>query len=159
MVTITRWGFKKSSVDPCVFYLSEGIGFVILMIAVDDMLFASNSEQLLSTFKSKLESTFDVKFFNGLSSFLGWEITRFPKGIFVSQRRYIPEIVNRHGLQTANGMISPLPISYDPHIADRTLSVSQHTLYRTIIGELLYLAVCTNPDLTYSVKVLARNVH
>ena len=159
MVTITRWGFKKSSVDPCVFYLSEGIGFIILVIVVDDMLFASNSERLLSTFKSKLENTFDVIFFNSLSSFLGWEITRFPKGIFVSQRRYISEIVNRHGLQTTNGTLSPLSIFYDPHIADATLSVSQHALYRTIIGELLYLTVCTRPDLTYSVNLLARNVH
>lgn len=41
-------GFKKSNVNETVFHKGFVLQFVILVIFVDDLVFASNSEKLLS---------------------------------------------------------------------------------------------------------------
>ena len=42
---------------------------------------------------------------------------------------------------------------------EKTLREKHHKAYRSMIGSLLYLVVCTKPDVLSSVSVLARQLH
>lgn len=57
--------------------------FILVSIVVDDMVFESNSLDLLNSFKEKITQTFDVKLFGELKKFIGWEIRRGPFGISI----------------------------------------------------------------------------
>lgn len=164
--TLTEWGFVKSKIDPRVlFKVDENNGhkeFIIVVIVVDDMKFVSNSKRMLEHFKKKLAETFDVKLFGTISSFIGWEIHHNPDGIKITQVRYLETLLAKHGLSEANGAWSPLPTDANLTKAceeDILLSRPQHANYRATIGELLYLSVCTRPDISFAVNALARNVH
>lgn len=68
-------------------FKNHGKELITLIIVVDDLLFASNSRNLVEYFKKRLAEMFDVKLFCQIGSFLGWEIEKSPDGIRISQRR------------------------------------------------------------------------
>lgn len=124
------------------------------------MKFVSNSRRLLEELKAKLSATFDVESFDSLMSYVGLEINKDGTGIL--QKRYMESILEKHGLREANGAWTPLPSEIDltsPGPNDVLLSKLEHKAYRAMIDELLYLAVCTRPDLSFAVGVLARRVY
>lgn len=160
--TLLNWNFTQSKVDQRVFFMQVGNMFFIVIIVVGDMSFVSNSLSLLEELKSKLKATFDIKLFGSLKTFIGWEVSLQDSGIKISQRRYTNELLRKYGLHQSNAAFTPLPAEGDfspAHLHENSLSTSEHRNYRTVIGELLYLAVSTRPDISFSVSVLARQVH
>ena len=160
--TLLSWGFKQSLIDPRVFYKSVKQEFIIVVVVVDDLDFASSSTNLLDYFKKRLQATFDVKLFGSLRTFVGWEITQNDDGIAISQARYANELLTKHNLNQANAVWTPLPANANISPAEdgeHILIPAMHSYYRTSIGELLYLAVCSRPDISFAVAALARHVH
>lgn len=93
---------------------------------------------------------------------MGWEICQKPHGIINSQTPYTADLLTKHGLGHANRVWTALPTNADlgkTHWSDRRLVSAEHSKYRSSIGALLYLAVCTRPDVSFAVCILARNVH
>ena len=89
-----------------------------------------------------------------LTFFLGLQVKQKHDGMFLSQEKYAKNLVERFGLATAKPyktlMSSSIKIS-----RDGTGECVDHTLYRSMIGSLLYLSA-TRPDIMYSVCVCAR---
>lgn len=54
---------------------------------------------------------FDIKIFGNVSSFLGWEVSRDIEIIYLTQLRYIEDLLSKHGLLVCNGSWTPLPIN------------------------------------------------
>ena len=107
-------------------------------------------------------SSFDVKLFGKLTSFVGWNIIQRPEGIKIDQRGYVKQVLKDHNMETANATRTPLPKDANVLPAgefEKTLDVTGHKKYRSLVGSLMYLAVCTRPDISFSVAVLARQVH
>jgi len=159
---LISWGFKVSHFDARVYFLLVNGRFVVISIVVDDMSFASNCRKLLEEVKHELRATFDVKLLGDLSSFIGWNITRTPRGIKVDQQEYARTLLKKYGMERANAVRTPLPVNAFllPASDDEALLTREdHAAYRAIIGGILYLAVCTRPDLSFPISVLARQMH
>lgn len=162
MNDLMDWGFAQSVIDARVLLKRVDEMFVAVIIVVDDMLFVSNSATLLGHLKDKLRSLFDVKIFGKLRYFIGWEITHQTDGIVIAKARYVDTLLAKYGLLSANGAYTPLAANADlmtPHAGDVKLSQDDHSLYRAAVGELVYLAVCTRPDVSFAVSYLVRNVY
>lgn len=72
------------------------------------------------------------------------------------------DIINNYLLQGANAVWTPLPANaYIGTIRknDITFPKSEHSKYRSILSELLYLSVFTRPDLEFNVSAFARRTH
>ncbi|XP_026398227.1 uncharacterized protein LOC113294006 [Papaver somniferum] len=113
-----------------------------------------NNDYAIQNLKNKLESQFSLKNLGRLQYFLGIEVSRSHKGIFLCQRKYILDIVNDSGLLGAKISLSQveqhlklLPSSGDP--------LPDPSIYRRLIDRLLYLQV-TRHDITYSVNYLSQ---
>ena len=159
---LIQWGFKVSKFDTRLYFLRVGGQFIIIALVVDDMAFATNSRDLLEQLKSKLSAKFDVKFFGSLSSFIGWNVTYTQQGIKVDQKEYARTLLRTCGLEKCNTVRSPLPIDANllpTSLQEHLLSKRDHQTYRSIVGGLLYLSVCTRPDLSFPTGALARQMH
>lgn len=88
-ITLTSWGSKTSNIDERVYMLRTGKEFMIIVVVVDDMQLISNSPQLMETLKKKLSSKFDIKIFETLKTFIGWEKSSKQEGIMATQRDMI----------------------------------------------------------------------
>ena len=69
-----------------------------LLIYVDDIVLASNDAHASKVFKACLNTCFIIIDLGPLKYFLGIEVTRMPKGMFLCQRKYALEVIDECGL-------------------------------------------------------------
>jgi hypothetical protein len=72
-----------------------------------------------------------------LSFFLGIQVTQTKKGIFVSQAKYIKEMLNKFQMEYNKPKSTPMAIGCKLSIEDDSPKVDQ-TLYKSMVGSLLY---------------------
>ena len=84
-----------------------------------------------------------------LRYFLGVEVTRSKKGIFLSQRKYVLDLLTETGKLEAKPCSTPmlpnLQLTKDGELFE------DPERYRRLVGKLNYLTV-TRPDIAYSVS-------
>jgi hypothetical protein len=147
-------GFMQSKADYSLFTRTQGSSFIALLVYVDDIAIASNDNVAVKSLIVTLNDRFRLKDLGALKYFLGLEIARSTKGIYVSQRKYSLEILQESGL------LASKPVSF-PMEQNLKLSrdvgslISNPTSYRRLIGRLLYLTI-TRPDLAYSIQTLSQ---
>ncbi|XP_057247570.1 uncharacterized mitochondrial protein AtMg00810-like [Beta vulgaris subsp. vulgaris] len=79
-----------------------------LLLYVDDIILTASSDTLLQSIISKLSSEFAMKDLGALSYFLGVVVTRHAGGLFVSQRKYAAEIIDRAGMSSCKPSSTPV---------------------------------------------------
>jgi hypothetical protein len=96
-------GFKKSVVDPNLYYNIVGDECMIFILYVDD-LFLTGSERLILECKRALTSEFEMKDLGMMHYFLGIEVWQRTDDIFLSQGKYTVEILNKFGMADCKSM-------------------------------------------------------
>ncbi|UYV76897.1 hypothetical protein LAZ67_14002326 [Cordylochernes scorpioides] len=74
--TLIKNNFKQSFVDPCLFTKNEENHSIYLILYVDDMLLASDSEIIIQNTVKTLEKEFEIKNLGDPTQFIGIEISR-----------------------------------------------------------------------------------
>ena len=151
---ITSWmqqqGLIQSSSDPNLYFRREGDKIIILLLYVDDLIITGNDQAAISQLKQEYEMT-DL---GEASSYLGIEIHRKPKGIFINQTGYINKLLQKFNVIECNP--TSLPIDPKTYLKRNTGTRRvDPAAYRSIVGNLLYLAH-TRPDKTYAVSCISR---
>jgi hypothetical protein len=89
-----------------------------------------------------------------LTYFLGLQVKQTSKEIFISQSKYAKDLVKRFDLDGKSHARTPISTSVKIS-ANLTAKGVDPTLYRSMIGSLLYLTA-GRPDIAFSVGVCAR---
>jgi hypothetical protein len=139
----------QSKADYSLFTRTQGSSFIALLVYVDDIAIASNDNVAVKSLIVTLNDRFRLKDLGALKYFLGLEIARSTKGIYVSQRKYSLEILQESGLLATKPVSFPMEQNLKLS-RDVGFLLSDPTSYRRLIGRLLYLTI-THPDLAYSV--------
>ena len=156
---LERLGFAAAAADPSLYVRRTGGHEVWLLVYVDDLLVASGNDKVLRAVKSALMGTFDTRDLGAATLFLGMELVRdrSARAITINQRRMTTELVNKYGL--GDGKIKATPISLGTRLIrgddDEVLDTAAFP-YSELVGSLLYLSVCTRPDIAEAVGKLAR---
>ncbi|KAL0296098.1 UNVERIFIED_CONTAM: Retrovirus-related Pol polyprotein from transposon TNT 1-94 [Sesamum radiatum] len=108
---IASFDFVQSKNDYCLFIKTLDLGFLVLLLYVDDILVAGTCRELIDDVKYYLDGLFTIKDLGVAKYFLGLEIARSAMGLLVSQTKYIKDIVHDTGLQNARTTTTPLPPS------------------------------------------------
>lgn len=64
-----------------------------LLCSVDDIILTGNCHQSISKVKQYLATEFEVKDLGPLRYFLGMEVERTSKGMVISQRKYVLDLL------------------------------------------------------------------
>ncbi|XP_062075664.1 uncharacterized mitochondrial protein AtMg00810-like [Humulus lupulus] len=70
----------------------------ILIVYVDDIVLTGDDSVELKILKGRLGEEFEIKDLGALKYFLGMEFARSKEGIFVSQRKYVLDLLNETGM-------------------------------------------------------------
>ncbi|KAL5570049.1 hypothetical protein UlMin_026624 [Ulmus minor] len=122
----------------------------MVLIYVDDMIITGNHAHSLQKFIKRLHSFFALKDMGSLHHFLGIEVKIDAGGKYLTQIRYIKELLKKTEMDNIKPCLTPAVIG-KPLIAEDGELLQNPTPYRSIIGALQYL---TNirPDISFIVN-------
>ena len=118
-----------------------------MIISGDDVTGVSDLKQYFS-------HHFEMKDLGRLNYFLGLEVLSDSAGYYLSQAKYASDILARAGLTDCKTAATPLETNLRLTSLDGT-PLSEATLYRQIVGSLVYLTV-THPDTAYAVHIVSQ---
>jgi hypothetical protein len=131
-------GFRKGSADNNLYIkVSEG-NILLIEFYVDDIIFGSDDDRLSHKFAKDMKNEFEMSLLGELSFFLGLQIRQSNQGIFISQTKYIREMLKRFGMEDCKPVITPMQTSCKLRKYDDSKSTDQRK-YRSMIGSLLYV--------------------
>jgi uncharacterized membrane protein YciS (DUF1049 family) len=141
-------------VDTTLFTKKIGIDLFVLQIYVDDIIFGSTNQDFCEEFRKMMANEFEMSMIREVSYFLGLQIKQMKSGTFVSQGKYIKDMIKKFGLQDAKQISTPMGINNQLGV-DASGNMVDQKLYQSMIGSLLYVTV-SRPDVMFSVCKCAR---
>ena len=111
---------------------------LIIEVHVDDIIFGSDDDMMSYKFSKDMNNEFDMYLLGELTFFLGLQICKRGKGIFISQTKYIREILNKFGMEDCKLVSTPMQTSCKLSKDDDSKDVDKRH-YRLMIGSLLYV--------------------
>jgi hypothetical protein len=147
-------GFRKGSADSNL-YIKVSQGNILLIgVYVDDIIFGSDDDRLSQKFAKDMQNEFEMSLLGELSFFLGLQICQSDQGIFISQTKYIREMLKRFGMEDCKPIITPMQTSCKLSKDDDSKSTDQRK-YRSMIGILLYV-IASRPNVMQAVEQVAQ---
>jgi len=148
--------FVNSSVDRCIYILDKGNinENIYVLLYVDDVVIATGDMTRMNNFKRYLMEKFRMTDLNEIKHFIGIRIEMQEDKIYLSQSAYVKKILSKFNMENCNAVSTPLPskINYELLNSDEDCN----TPCRSLIGCLMYIMLCTRPDLTTAVNILSR---
>lgn len=135
--------------------IKRGERICILIMYVDNIIITGDDFGEIYCLKHNLKKFFEIKDFGKLMYFLGFEVTRSRKDIFISQKKkYVLDLLketNMLGYKFVSNPIEPNHKLWDT----TTNSLENPTSYKRLIGKLIYLTIA-RPDVTYAISVVSQ---
>jgi hypothetical protein len=90
---LRQQGFSKGSADSNLYTKTENDKLLIVVVYVDDIIFGSNEESMSQKFASDMQQEFEMSLLGELTFFLGLQVQQAKDGIFLSQTKYLKQIL------------------------------------------------------------------
>ena len=121
---------------------------------MDNIVFGSIIDHLAQEFSEEMKREFEISMVGELNYFLRLQVKERKDGIFISQDKYAKNLVKRFDLDSKKHTSTPMSSSVKLSLDAAGVEVDP-TLYRKMIGSLLYLTV-SRPDIAFNVGVCAQ---
>ncbi|KAL0551384.1 hypothetical protein IC582_010470 [Cucumis melo] len=118
------------------------------------MIITDDNPQAISDLQCYLGKHFEMKDLGNLSYFLGLEISSSPSGYYLSQAKYASDLLSRSSITDSAMFSTPL----DPNVRLTPFDgvpLDDPTLYRQLVGSLIYLTVI-RLDIAYVVHIVSQ---
>lgn len=101
-------GFKKCPSEHTLFTNTREGNILIVSLYVDDLIFTRSNEVMCDEFKKSMMLEFEMSDLGKMRHFLGVEVKQSLDGIFIYQRRYAREVLEKLGILESNAVKNPI---------------------------------------------------
>ncbi|GKE19161.1 putative ribonuclease H-like domain-containing protein, partial [Tanacetum coccineum] len=146
--------FQRGQIDKTLFIKRDQGDILIVQVYVDDIIFGSTKKKLCTEFEKMMHKKFQMSSMGELTFFLGLQVKQKEDGIFISQDKYVTEILKKFGFSDVKTASTPME-THKPLLKDVDGEDIDEHMYRSMIGSLMYLT-SSRPDIMFVVCVCAR---
>ena len=159
-------GFTQSHADRNLYIYGAGPSRVLLLLYVDgiSLAYASSAIKAVENIKAKLAAKYRITNLGPARQFLGIEITSESTRestdsytVSLGQSAFIASILKRFRMENAHGAATPMDVHVKLDLAEhRKEREADPAEYQAIVGSLMYIALATRPDISFTVSALSR---
>ena len=161
--TIKSFNFNQSKSDTCVYWKqSINNNIIILAIFVDDII-AIHSVQdndEWDEIKEKFKKKYKIKDNKNANFILGMKIKKGINSLTITQELKINKILKDFEMDFCKSKETPSELlklsAADCAVTEDDKMKMEQLPYKSLVGNVLYLSICTRPDISYSVNRVSR---
>jgi hypothetical protein len=153
------FNFTESAADSCIFVRPEESGDITMVVVyVDDLIIVTKTDEKMREIKQNLASSFKMKDLGKLHHCLGITVVQDKSSgcLWLHQKQYILAMLGKFGISQAKTVSTPANPNVKLKINDGVSKSGNPTLYKFIVGNLLYAAVATRPDNSQEVEAVSK---
>ncbi|GJR25709.1 putative ribonuclease H-like domain-containing protein [Tanacetum coccineum] len=147
-------GYRRGTIDKTLFIKKDKHDIILVQVYVDDIIFGSTKKSWCDEFEALMKSRFQMSSMGELTFFLGLQVKQKEDGIFISQDKYVAEILKKFDFTTVKTASTPIE-TQKPLVTDKEASDVDVHVYRSMIGSLMYLTA-SRPDIMFAVCACSR---
>jgi hypothetical protein len=80
------------------------------LVYVDDIIFGCTNESFVQWFANSMKTKFEMSMIGELSYFLGLQVKQSSKGIFISQEKYLKEMLKKFQMEDSSTVSTPMVV-------------------------------------------------
>jgi hypothetical protein len=158
---LKKQGFSQSPHDPCVYWKDVAGDRIYLVTYVDDFIWLSKNRGLIDAELAEFGKNFEISVLGDVEWALGMRVRRSKGKVTIDQATSVTRILEKYGMANCNPVASPLEpgIKYTKEMCPKTTEERSEMAgepYLNLLGELIYVAYATRPDIAAAVGILAQ---
>ncbi|GJZ53287.1 putative ribonuclease H-like domain-containing protein [Tanacetum coccineum] len=147
-------GYRRGTIDKTLFIKKDKKDIMLVQVYVDDIIFGSTRKSWCDEFEALMKGRFQMSSMGELIFFLGLQVKQKTDGIFISQDKYVADMLKKFDLASVKTAITPMETKMALTKDEEADEVDVH-LYRSMIGSLMYLTA-SRPDIMFAVCACSR---
>ncbi|GKF01988.1 putative ribonuclease H-like domain-containing protein, partial [Tanacetum coccineum] len=147
-------GFRRGTIDKTLFIKEDKGDILLVHVYVDDIIFGLTKKSLCDEVEQMMHTKFQMISMGELTFFLGLQVQQKKDGIFISQDKYVADILKKFDFATVKTASTPM----EPNkamIKDKEADSIDVHVYRSMIVSLMYLTN-SRPNIMFVVCSCAR---
>ncbi|GJV75577.1 putative ribonuclease H-like domain-containing protein [Tanacetum coccineum] len=101
-------GFHRSQIDKTLFIKRHKDDILLVQVYVDDIIFGSTKKEMSTEFEKLMHDKFQISSMGELSFILGLQVQQKSDGIFISQDKYVVEILKKYDFASVKTTSTPM---------------------------------------------------
>ncbi|GJV34931.1 retrovirus-related pol polyprotein from transposon TNT 1-94 [Tanacetum coccineum] len=146
---LEKHGYRRGTIDKTLFIKKDKKDIMLVQVYVDDIIFGSTKKSWCDEFEALMKGRFQMSSMGELIFFLGLQVKQKTDGIFISQDKYVADMLKKFDLASVKTAITPMETKMALTKDEEADEVDVH-LYRSMIGSLMYLTA-SRPDIMFAV--------
>ncbi|GJR82000.1 putative ribonuclease H-like domain-containing protein [Tanacetum coccineum] len=105
---LEKHGYRRGTIDKTLFIKKDKKDIILVQIYVDDIIFGSTKKSWSDEFEALMKGRFQMSAMGELTFFLGLQVKQSHEGIFISQDKYVAEILRKFDFDSVKSAITPM---------------------------------------------------
>ncbi|GJT99096.1 putative ribonuclease H-like domain-containing protein [Tanacetum coccineum] len=132
-------GFRRGTINKTLFIKKKKSDIMLVQVYVDYIIFGSTKKSMCTEFKDYMHKRFQISSMGEPTFFLGLQVKQQPNGIFISQDKYVADILKKFDFLSTRTATTPIE-SNKPLVKDEDgVDVDEYAVAATCCGQVLWI--------------------
>ncbi|GJS71865.1 putative ribonuclease H-like domain-containing protein [Tanacetum coccineum] len=105
---LEKHGYRRGTIDKTLFIKKDKKDIMLVQVYVDDIIFGSTRKSWCDEFEALMKGRFQMSSMGELIFFLGLQVKQKTNGIFISQDKYVADMLKKFDLASVKTAITPI---------------------------------------------------
>ncbi|GJY07272.1 putative ribonuclease H-like domain-containing protein [Tanacetum coccineum] len=96
---LLKHNYKRGTIDKTLFIKKNSQDIILVQVYVDDIIFFSTNKAWCDDFEVLMKGEFEMSAMGELTFFLGLQVKQNPDGIFISQDKYVQDMLKKFDME------------------------------------------------------------
>ncbi|GKA14195.1 putative ribonuclease H-like domain-containing protein [Tanacetum coccineum] len=143
---LLKHNYRRGTIDKTLFIKKNSRDIILVQVYVDDIIFGSTNKAWCDDFEVLMKGEFEMSAMGELTFFLGLQVKQKPDGIFISQDKYVQDILKKFDMESVRPATTPFEASKPKSKDEPDDAVNVH-LYRSMIVKKIFKYLKGQPKL------------